>query len=112
MQIYNTIYSASIVTNTSYEHTFTDCLSGAINKSETVAETNGFPNTTNGWTKKSKGTRFDLDGDRYIHVYEWDGTTSLGEVKKNISIAMSGKEEHSRLMTSKLCPNMGDSGVL
>lgn len=83
MQIYNTIYSASIVTNTSYKHTFTDCLSGAINKSETVAETNGFPNTTNGWTKKSKGTRFDLDGDRYIYVYEWDGTTSLGEVKKN-----------------------------
>lgn len=83
MQIYNTIYSANKGTDASYGHTFTDCLSGAINKSEMVAETNVFPNTTNGWTKKSKGTRFDLGGDRYICVYDWDGATTLGEVKNN-----------------------------
>ena len=83
MQVYNTIYSANRATDASYGQTFTDCLGGAVNKSETQGDAkNLFPNTTNGWTQKSLGTQFDLSKDRHIYVYDWDGTTTVGQVTK------------------------------
>ena len=83
MQVYNTIYSANKATDASCGQTFTDCLGGAVNKSETQGDSkNLFPNTTNGWTQKSLGTQFELSKDRHIYVYDWDGTTTVGQVTK------------------------------
>ena len=83
MQVYNTIYSANKATDASCGQTFTDCLGGAVNKSETQGDAkNLFPNTTNGWTQKSLGTQFELSKDRHIYVYDWDGTTTVGQVTK------------------------------
>ena len=75
MQVYNTIYSKDKATEEGYGMTYTDCLAGAS------CRTGGnFPTAASLWT--TDGTQFNLDGNRYIYVYPWDGTTDAGDVKK------------------------------
>ena len=75
MQVYNTIYSKDMAATEGYGMTYTDCLAGAS------CRTGGnFPTAASLWT--TDGTQFNLDGNRYIYVYPWDGTTDAGDVKK------------------------------
>ena len=75
MQVYNTIYSIGKATTEGYGMTYTDCLAGAS------CRTGGnFPTSSALWT--NDGTLFNLDGNRTIYVYPWDGTTDAGTVTK------------------------------
>lgn len=75
MQVYNTIYSKDKATTEGCGMTYTDCLAGASCRPQ-----GNFPTSASLWT--TDGTQFNLDGNRYIYVYPWDGTTDAGEVKK------------------------------
>ena len=86
-QVYNTIYSTSYVeSETIGTDTYTDCLAGA-----SCRDGGNFPKTGDLWVE---GTRFDLDGGRYIYTYPWDGTTDAGQVNKtdlaNVKALISG----------------------
>ena len=75
MQVYNTIYSIGKATTEGYGMTYTDCIAGA-----SCREGGNFPTSSALWT--NDGTLFNLDGNRTIYVYPWDGTTDAGTVTK------------------------------
>ena len=87
MQVYNTIYSIGKATTEGYGVTYKDCLAGA-----SCRDGGNFPTSSSLWT--NDGTLFNLDGNRTIYVYPWEGTTDAGAITKttlaNVKTLISG----------------------
>ena len=83
IQAYNSIYSVANNATSGYGVTDPEssCISGASARSGGNFPTSALEWGYNGAIKN--GERFDLDGDRYIYVYPWEGTTDAGTVVYN-----------------------------